>query len=72
MIWNISFSGALVERASVIVPIDVHVGLSPSYYPGSNEVELWGEVVRMTESGFGVEFTTLGESGLALLRRILP
>ena len=72
VIWNISRCGALVEDASATPPLYAQAGLAASYYPGSSEIELWGEVVRTTRTGFAVEFTTMGESALALLSRILP
>ena len=71
-IENISASGALVEGVSPPVPQGTALGLQPSYYPGSSEVELWAEVVRTTDTGFAVRFINLGSSALELLRSVLP
>ncbi|MEE9280272.1 MAG: PilZ domain-containing protein [Myxococcota bacterium] len=70
-IWNVSASGALVERASTIVETGTPLRIRVSYYPGSFEIELPSEVVRTTSTGFAIRFTDLDESSRRLLARVL-
>ena len=58
-VWNVSASGALVERTSTVVESGTPLRLRLSYYPGSFEIELPSEVVRTTPTGFAVRFTDL-------------
>jgi hypothetical protein len=71
-VWDISASGARIENASEPVSQGTTLGLRSSYYPGSFGVELKGDVVRHTETGFAVQFVQLGSPQVDLLRRILP
>jgi hypothetical protein len=71
-IWDISASGARVENASVPVREGTTLGLRSSFFPGSFDVVLQGDVVRHTETGFAVQFVELGRTQVEFLRRILP
>ena len=70
-VWNVSASGALVERASIVVESGTPLRMRLSYYPGSFEIELPSEVVRTTPTGFAVRFTDLNASSRRLLARVL-
>ena len=70
-VWNVSASGALVERASVVVESGTPLRMRLSYSPGSFEIELSSEVVRTTPTGFAVRFTDLDASSRRLLARVL-
>lgn len=70
-IWNVSASGALVERVSATVAAGTPLRMRVSYYPGSFEIELPTEVVRTTDTGFAVRFTDLDESSQRMLARVL-
>ncbi len=70
-IWNVSASGALIERASAIVERGTPLQLRVSYYPGSFEIELPSEVVRTTPTGFAVRFTSLDAESRRLLAKVL-
>lgn len=70
-IWNVSASGALVERVSEVVESGTPLRMRVSYYPGSFEIELPTEVVRTTPTGFAVRFTDLDESSRRMLARVL-
>jgi hypothetical protein len=71
-IWDISASGARIENASEPVDQGATLGLRSSFFPGSFDVELTGDVVRHTESGFAVQFVELGAPQIEFLRRVLP
>ena len=70
-VWNVSASGALVERASIPVDSGSPLRMRFSYYPGSFEIEVPSEVVRTTPTGFAVRFIDLDASSRRLLARIL-
>lgn len=72
VIWNISLSGARIERASLTLTPGSPVWLRPSFYPGSSQVELPSRVIRPTDTGFAVQFAELGEPEQRLLRLALP
>jgi hypothetical protein len=71
-VWDISASGALIEEASSPVERGTTLGLRSSFFPGSFEVELKGDVVRHTETGFAVQFVDLGAPEIEFLRAVLP
>jgi hypothetical protein len=71
-VWDISASGARIEEASAPVERGETLGLRSSFFPGSFDVELRGDVVRHTESGFAVQFVDLGAAQIDFLRRVLP
>jgi hypothetical protein len=71
-VWDISVSGARIENASAAVERGATLGLRSSFYPGSFDVELKGDVVRHTETGFAVQFVGLGAPEIDFLRRVLP
>lgn len=71
-VWNISTSGARVENVSAFVELGARLGLRASFYPGSFDTVLSGEVVRHTEAGFAVQFVDLGSPQKALLASALP
>ncbi len=68
---NVSLSGALIEYASTSIPIQTKIRMRFSFFIGSFDTVFWGIVVRHTEDGFAVEFVDMGESQLAVLRKIL-
>ena len=70
-VWNVSASGALVERASIVVESGTPLRMRLSYYPGSFEIELPSEVVRTTPTGFAVRFSHLDAPSRRLLSRVL-
>ncbi len=70
-VWNFSASGALVERASIVVERGSSLRMRLSYYPGSFEIEVPSEVVRTTPTGFAVRFTELDAPSRRLLARVL-
>ena len=72
MVWNISASGVRIEHASVLVEPGARVGLRSSFFPGSFDVELMGEVVRHTEAGFAMRFIDVGPLQRELLHLVLP
>ena len=72
MVWDISTSGARIERASVLVELGARVGLHASFFPGSFDVELMGSVVRQTDGGFAVRFVDVGPLQAELLHLALP
>jgi hypothetical protein len=71
-IWDISASGARIENATASVEQGVTLGLRSSFFPGSFDVELKGDVVRHTRGGFAVQFVDLGAPQIDFLRTILP
>ena len=71
-VWNISASGARIENASAFMESGARLGLRASFYPGSFDVVLTGDVVRHTEGGFAVQFVALGPAQKGLLRKALP
>lgn len=68
---NVSISGALVEYASRVIPIQTKIQLRFSFFPGSFDTVFRGIVARHTEDGFAVEFVDMGETQLEVLRKIL-
>ena len=71
-IWDISASGARIENASAAVDHGATLALRASFFPGSFDVEVRGDVVRHTDNGFAVRFVELGAVQKELLRRVLP
>ena len=71
-VWDISASGALIENASERIEQGERVGLRSSFFPGSFDIELRGDVVRHTETGFAVRFVELDAPQIDFLRRVLP
>ncbi len=71
-VWNVSASGVRIENSSVFVETGARLGLRASFYLGSFDVVLTGEVVRHTEAGFAVQFVALGPAQKGLLSKALP
>ena len=68
---NVSISGALVEYASRVIPIQTKIQLRFSFFPGSFDTVFRRIVARHTEDGFAVEFVDMGKTQLEVLRKIL-
>ena len=70
---NLSLSGVLVERASILIAIQSEIRLRFSFFTGSFDTVFRGTVVRHTGDGFAVHFGNMGEADLDVLRRgMLP
>jgi hypothetical protein len=69
---NISRSGVLLAGCSPVPHPGARVWLRASYFPGSVEVALSGEVVRLTERGFALKFIDLTPVAERTISRILP
>jgi hypothetical protein len=72
MIWDISASGARIESATTVVDLRTTIALRSSFYPGSFDVQIKGHVVRLTRSGFAVQFVELEAPQIDFLRTVLP
>ena len=72
MTWDISSSGLRVDDASTRLDPGELARLRCSFFVGSFDVELVGNVVRHTNTGFAVQFRDLGAAQLKLLHSILP
>ncbi len=72
MTWNISFSGALIVNASELLPVGTRLEVRFSFFPGSFETTFVGRVVRHSEHGFALEFSSLDEPRRHVLRTALP
>ncbi len=70
--WDISLSGVRIENASAPVGLGTTLELRFSFFPGSFETPLGGNVVRHTDSGFAAKFISLQGFQRDLLRRALP
>ena len=71
-VQNISRSGLLLDECSQNATPGSMVWLRASYFPGSTEVPIKSEVVRVTDSGFAVKFVHLSPAAEHLIERILP
>ncbi len=69
---NVSLSGVLIEQASSPAPIGASLRLLFSFFQGSFETPLRGKVVRHAEDGFAIQFASLEEAQLKILRTALP
>ena len=69
---NISLSGVLIENVAEPPPVGARLDLRFSFFAGSYETPLTGNVVRLTERGFAVQFSELDRSQQRLLRSALP
>jgi hypothetical protein len=69
---NVSLSGVLIGQTSSPVPIGANLRLRFSFFLGSFATPLSGKVVRHAEEGFAIEFTSLEEAELEILRKALP
>jgi hypothetical protein len=72
MIWDISASGARIENVTSVVDPGATIALRSSFFPGSFDVQIKGDVVRHTRSGFAVQFVELEAPQIDFLRTILP
>ena len=72
MIWDISASGARIENVTSVVDPGATIALRSSFFPGSFDIQLKGDVVRHTRSGFAVQFIELEAAQIDFLRTILP
>ncbi len=68
---DVSLSGVRIEQASLAVPIETDLRLRFSFFLGSFDTLFRGEVVRHTTDGFAVQFRSLDEAQLEILRRAL-
>ncbi len=68
---DVSLSGVRIEQASLAVPIETELRLRFSFFLGSFETLFRGEVVRRTADGFAVQFASLDEAQLEILRTAL-
>ncbi len=69
---NVSLSGVLIGQASSPPPIGASLRLRFSFFLGSFETPFRGKVVRQAEEGFAIQFASLEEAELEILRRALP
>ena len=72
MIWDISASGARIENVTSVVDPGATLALRSSFFPGSFDIQIKGDVVRHTRSGFAVQFVELEAPQIDFLRTILP
>ena len=72
MVADVSLTGVRIEEASCVPSLRSPISLHWSYQPGSFEVELTGQVVRHTETGFAVDFSDLTDRAQELLYAALP
>jgi hypothetical protein len=68
---NVSRTGVLIEQASSPVPIGADLRLRFSFFLGAFETPFRGEVVRHSEEGFALQFGSLDEAQLGVLRTAL-
>ena len=68
---NLSLSGVLIERVSSPAPIGENLLLRFSFFLGSFKTPFGGKVVRHIEGGFAIQFASLDEADLEILRRAL-
>lgn len=72
-IWNISASGARIEKITTPAVLGTEIRVRSSFFPGSFEAELAAHVVRETElGGFAIRWMELGERERGMLERALP
>jgi hypothetical protein len=69
---NISVSGALIENISDQRTVGTRLELRFSFFAGSYGTPFAGQVVRLTERGFAVEFSELDGTHRRLLHNALP
>ncbi len=69
---NVSLSGVLIGQASSPAPIEANLRLRFSFFLGSFGTPFRGKVVRHAEDGFAIQFASLEEAELEILRRALP
>ncbi len=72
MTRDISISGVRIDDASTRLDRGELARVRCSFFVGSFQVELVGDVVRHTETGFAIQFRNLGPDQLKLLHAILP
>jgi hypothetical protein len=70
--WNLSISGVRIENAAPRVDVGHRLALRFSFFPGSFETPIPGNVVRLTDGGFAVQFDVLDIDQIRLLNRALP
>ncbi len=68
---NVSLSGVLIEQASSPAPIGANLRLRFSFFLGSFGTPFKGKVVRRVEEGFAIQFASLDEAEIEVLRRAL-
>jgi hypothetical protein len=69
---NMSLSGVLIERVTAPAPIGASLRLRFSFFLGSFDTPFRGQVVRHTDDGFAVQFESLDQAQLDVLRTALP
>ncbi len=69
---NVSLSGVLIGPASLPAPIGANPRLRFSFFLGSFATVFRGKVVRHAEEGFAIQFASLEEAQLKILRTALP
>ncbi len=69
---NVSLSGVLIEQPSSPAPIGENLLLRFSFFLGSFGTPFSGKVVRHAEDGFAIQFASLEEAELEILRKALP
>ncbi len=69
---NVSLSGVLIGQASSPAPIEANLRLRFSFFLGSFATPFRGKVVRHAEDGFAIQFASLEEAELEILRTALP
>ncbi len=68
---NVSLSGVLIGQASSPAPIGASLRLRFSFFLGSFETPFRGKVVRHAGDGFAIQFASLEEAQLGILRTAL-
>ncbi len=69
---NVSLSGVLIGQTSSPAPIGANLRLRFSFFLGSFSTVFRGKVVRPAEEGFAIQFASLEEAQLEILRTALP
>ena len=69
---NVSLSGVLIGQPSSPAPIGASLRLRFSFFLGSFATPFRGKVVRHAEDGFAIQFASLEEAQLEILRTALP
>ena len=71
MALNVSATGALLEDAEPLLISGGKIRLRFSFAPDAIPVDVSAEVVRETETGFAVRFTTMDARVRAVLRAVI-
>ena len=69
---NVSRSGVLIEQASSPPPIGAGLRVRFSFFLGAFETPFSGKVVRHADDGFALQFGSLDEAQIEVLRTALP